>query len=83
MATQPTQQEVQNAVTAATTAALTDQILGKKWYESKTLWVNIVAAVAMIAQMRYGFVFDSSIQTLALTLINVGLRHVTSDPIVW
>ena len=78
-----TKEEVNAAVTAATTSALTDQLLGKKWYESKTFWVNIVAASGLLAQMKWGFVFDVSVQTLVLALVNMGLRKVTSDPIVW
>lgn len=78
-----TQQEVQNAVNAATTAALTDQLQGKKWYLSKILWVNLIAAAAMVVQMNYGFIFDANFQTLALTLVNIGLRSISKDPIVW
>ena len=28
----------------------------KKWYLSKTLWINIVAVVALIAQLHFGFI---------------------------
>lgn len=28
----------------------------KVWYRSKTLWINLIAVVALIAQAQYGFV---------------------------
>jgi hypothetical protein len=70
-------------VNAAVTDAAVNNILGKKWYESKTLWINVLAAVSLAAQMKYGFIFGADIQALALTGINAVLRNVTKDPIVW
>lgn len=55
---------------------------GKKWYLSKTLWVNIIAASAIIIQNKYGFVLDSSTQTLILAGVNVALRAITKEALV-
>ena len=50
----------------------------KKWYLSKTFWVNLLALIAMVAQMQYGFVFSAEMQTSLLVLINMALRLITN-----
>lgn len=55
----------------------------KKWYASKTVWINGIALFAMIAQMQTGFILTPDVQALALTLINLGLRAVTKEEIIW
>lgn len=74
---------VKENLTAAATDALVNNALGKKWYESKMLWTNILAAVALAAQIKYGFVIDMEYQSLGLAFINVVLRSITKDAIVW
>lgn len=54
----------------------------KKWWTSKTLWFNVVSAVAVFVQTQYGFVISPEIQGLIITGINAILRFVTKDPIV-
>jgi len=57
-----------------------------KWYLSKTLWVNVVSAVAALAGV---FNFDlgltpevqATVVTTVLALVNIGLRFVTTTPI--
>jgi len=39
--------------------------------------------VAVIAQVSYGFVFPVEYQMLAMSLINMGLRKISNDPITW
>jgi hypothetical protein len=56
---------------------------GKKWYHSKTLWVNLIAAGAALYQLKYGLVLDGPTQGVILTVINVILRGVTSEKIEW
>lgn len=56
---------------------------GKKWYKSKTLWVNIVALIAVVIQTYTGFVLDPEAQLAVLTVINILLRLITKEPIVW
>lgn len=50
----------------------------KKWYTSKTIWINIVALAALILQTQTGFIMTPEIQAMALTLVNLGVRAVTS-----
>ena len=53
----------------------------KNWYESKTLWANIIALVAIIIQTQTGFVISPAEQAGILTVINMILRAVTSEPV--
>jgi hypothetical protein len=80
MATKPAMNE---NLTAAVTEVVEGQITGKKWYYSKTFWANIVAGVAVIAQVSYGFVFPLEYQMLAMSFINMGLRKISSGEITW
>ena len=49
----------------------------KPWYLSKTLWLNILAMVAIIVQARYGFVFAVEEQIAVITVANLVLRIFT------
>lgn len=80
MATKPAMNE---NLSAAVTEIVEGQITGKKWYYSKTFWANIVAGVAVIAQVSYGFVFPVEYQMLGLSLINMGLRKISSGEVTW
>ena len=80
MATKPAMNE---NLTAAVTEVVEGQITGKKWYYSKTFWANIVAGVAVIAQVSYGFVFPLEYQMLAMSFINMGLRKISAGEITW
>jgi hypothetical protein len=52
----------------------------KKWYLSKTLWVNVVALVAIIAQGVTGKdVLAPEVQGSILAIINLILRAVTKQ----
>lgn len=55
----------------------------KKWYASKTVWVNGLAFIATVVQGYTGFVVSPELQGLLLTLVNVILRAVTKEEIVW
>ena len=70
-------------VAAAIGEAMTSQMTGKKWYESKTFWANVVMAVALTVQSKYGFVVGPEIQGVLIAGINVLLRKLTKQPIVW
>lgn len=63
---------------------LVDELLdgGKPFYLSKTLWVNVIALVAIIVQGYYGFVISPEIQGLALVIINIVLRKLTKEELV-
>ncbi len=75
--------DVNSAIAAAASDALVSQVTGKKFYLSKTFWVNVICAAALGLQMRYGFVIGAELQALALTAINLGLRKITSQPVTW
>lgn len=64
------------------TDAINSQLTGKPFYKSKTFWTNMVALATMGLQMKYGFVVSADLQALILSLINLGLRAVTKEPIV-
>ena len=52
----------------------------KKWYLSKTLWVNSLALAAVIVQLVTGkALFDSETQVAILAGINGILRLVTKE----
>ena len=73
---------VKDALTTAASDAILSDAVGKKWYASKTFWVNVIAALTLIAQIRYGFIIDSSTQALILTGVNIALRKITKEPVV-
>lgn len=55
----------------------------KSIFKSKTFWVNFVGFISFIIQNKYGFVIDESLQAQALMLINIVLRTITKEPVVW
>lgn len=75
--------DAKDNVAAAIGEAMTGQLTGKKWYESKTFWANVVMAGALAVQSKYGFVVGPEIQGFLIAGINVLLRKITKQPIVW
>ena len=63
--------------------AVSSQLTGKKWYESKTFWANLVMAGAVAIQSKYGFVVGPELQALFITGVNMLLRKITKQPVVW
>lgn len=55
----------------------------KKFYTSKTLWVNALAIIALAVQVKTGFVVPPELQAGALSLINMALRLITKESIEW
>lgn len=56
----------------------------KAWYTSKTLWINVIAIVAMGAQtINASYIVSPEIQAGLLGLVNLILRAITSAPIEW
>jgi len=55
----------------------------KQWYESKMLWINVLAIVGIILQSNFGYVLSPELQVAILGIINVILRAITGKPIVW
>jgi len=55
----------------------------KRLIQSKTVWVNVLAFVAFFLQSKFGYVMDEATQAQVLTVVNIGLRYVTSAPVKW
>lgn len=54
----------------------------KKWYASKTLWVNICSAAVLFIQEITGFnVVDPKIALITLAALNAILRTITTKPV--
>jgi hypothetical protein len=54
-----------------------EDVTCKKWWQSKTLWVNLIALIASLAQAKWGLVLDPALQGVILTLVNLLLRAFT------
>jgi hypothetical protein len=57
----------------------------KRWYESKTLWVNVLTLLAMIlsAVMQWPELQSIAPQiAVALSLVNIALRFLTDKRLV-
>ena len=75
--------DLQTTSITTATDAINSQLAGKPFYKAKTFWVNIIAMVGMLTQMKYGFPISIEMQTLALSVMNLVLRSITKDAIVW
>ena len=54
----------------------------KKWYLSRTLWVNFLAAIALIVQAITGTEwFNLEVQGAFLVIVNMILRVITKQPV--
>lgn len=74
---------VESNVTTAAADVMLSNAVGKKWYVSKTFWANVVAALALLAQIKYGFLITPELQAIGMSFINIGLRKFTNEPIIW
>ena len=55
----------------------------KAFWQSKTIWLNVLAAIGGIVQTYTGFVVSPEVQGAVLILLNVILRLVTKSEIAW
>lgn len=55
----------------------------KQWWESRTLWVNGIAVLAVVIQSHTGFVLDIEAQATILAVINIILRFITRQSLNW
>ena len=83
IAANKTAQEVTSDLLNAGAEAVKTANVGKKWYESKTVWVNLVMALGVLVQHKYGFVMSPDMQAMVITGVNLVLRKITKDPIAW
>ena len=55
----------------------------KKWYLSKTLWVNAIAFVGVAVQVVTGdAVLDPELQASILAGVNIILRFITKESLI-
>ncbi len=50
--------------------------MNKKWYKSKTLWINVIAIVGIVAT---GKEFDAQTVGVVLAVLNIILRAITKE----
>ena len=53
----------------------------KKFYKSKTFWVNILALASIVVQSQTCFVIPPELQAGILSVLNGVLRFTTTEPI--
>lgn len=53
----------------------------KPFWKSRTIWLNVLAAVALFVQQQFGYVFSVELQGLVLMILNLILRFQTDSPI--
>lgn len=59
-------------------------MINKKWYLSKTVWVNAIATVGIIVQaITDKEILSPELQVLVLSVVNLVLRTVTKENIIW
>jgi hypothetical protein len=71
------------AIANAVNEAIVGEMTGKKWYFSKTFWSNVVMAGAVFAQSQYGFVVSPELQLYIIAGVNLVLRKISKQEIVW
>lgn len=49
----------------------------KKWYKSKTLWINIIALAALFLKNQFGFEVSAEETGAVLAVVNLILRAIT------
>lgn len=58
----------------------------KHWYQSKTVWVNILVIAGSSIELLQSWLMDGDfssvgVTTLALGVVNLALRYMTADAI--
>jgi hypothetical protein len=51
----------------------------KKWYLSKTLWANLIAAIGTFTAAQFGIEISAEMVVTILTVLNVILRAITKE----
>jgi hypothetical protein len=49
-------------------------------WKSKTLWVNVLAAIGLFASAQFGYTLSAEVTGILLAAI---LRAVTNEPLEW
>ena len=59
-------------------------MLNKKWYLSKTLWINVLSIVGILIQTKLGNpIIAPELEVTLLSVINIIIRTVTKSNITW
>lgn len=51
----------------------------KKWYQSKTLWTNLIAALGFFLSAQFGIEISAEMAVSMLTVVNALLRLITKE----
>ena len=52
----------------------------KKWYQSKTVWVNAIAIIALLSEIVTGEnVVDTETEVVIISIVNLVLRLITKE----
>jgi len=55
----------------------------KQYLTSKTLWANVIAIIAIVSAGQFDYVLDGTAQATMLVTMNMILRTITKEPLVW
>ena len=56
----------------------------KRWFLSKIVWVNAIAFIGIMVQEFSGkTILTPELQVMALSVVNLFLRSITHENIVW
>ena len=59
-------------------------MINKRWFLSKTVWVNVIALIGVMLQAIYNKeVIPVELQATIISVINLLLRTITKENIVW
>lgn len=54
----------------------------KQWYESKTIWVNLIAVLGVFLSKHFGITITEEQTVTILGVLNIVLRFITKSPVV-
>jgi len=61
-----------------------NNMINKRWFLSKTVWVNVIALIGVMLQAIYNKeVIPVELQATIISVINLLLRTITKENIVW
>lgn len=55
--------------------------MDKKWYRSKTIWLNLIAFVLSVVAQLQQIDMNWEYFTIMIAVLNIAMRFVTTDPI--
>ena len=56
--------------------------MNKKWYRSKTIWLNLIAFVLSVIAQLQQINMNWEYFTIMIAAMNIAMRFITVDPIV-